>query len=197
MSYLHSQLLNADVVYLTQGETPSPSRFLEAPTPSHHWLFPSHAFCVTILALLVVSFGCNQNIAISRHLHLLFLLTGTVSQTVTWLVLSFHSDVSSNEVFLDYSIWSSTSVALYPLILLYFLHHTSHHLTAHVIGVIYKMSAKKVEIMQNNSWPALALLVTERKMNIKRGENYLGRSSFPVRDLFRYSNPHLTHEMCA
>lgn len=31
MSYLQSQLLNADVVYLTQSETPSPSHFLEAP----------------------------------------------------------------------------------------------------------------------------------------------------------------------
>lgn len=130
-----------------------------------------------MLALLVDSFGCNQNIAISGHLHLLFLLTGTVFQTFTWLVLSLHSDVSSNEVFLDYSIWSSTSVALYPLILLYFLHHTSHNLIDHVIWVIYKMPAQKVEIMQNNSWPALALLVTERKMNIRAGENYLWRSS--------------------
>lgn len=61
MSYLQPQLLNADVVCLTQSETPGPSHFLEAPHLHTIRYFPlMHS--VHHLALLVVYFGCNQTL---------------------------------------------------------------------------------------------------------------------------------------
>lgn len=48
-------------------------------------------------------------------------LTQHPSQAFTWLAHSLHLDVSSNEVFLDHPLWSSTSVPSLPLSCFIFL----------------------------------------------------------------------------